>query len=121
MRCGGTSGDDVEVFDVDFGYVALDLVFVLPRTSAQFAFDEEHDSLADVSFSDFGVFPPHDDVVPFGFFGDCDACLVCVGSFVSCEGERCYGLSRSGITDVGVASDISDEDDFVYRHGFRSN
>ena len=111
----------IEGINVDFGHLTLNLIFVLPRTSAELSLYVELRTFANVSLGDFGILAPHHYVVPLGAFGH----LCAIGSSIAALGsgkrERCDSLPGGSVANVGVATDVAYKNYFIYLHIFFCN
>lgn len=99
-----------------FRYIPRDAFFINIVTRAQFAFDVQLVSFADVSFYDFGQPAPEKDAVPFGTLGHLRTAGKRIAGRAGGQTQRGGGHAVVEISHLGILARVADEHNFVERH-----
>src|SRR6266704_1263678 len=116
--CGsafGAASQHAEVIGDDFKTGALLAFLVLPFAGLDAALDEDQRTLLEILLSDFGLFAPHDDLVPLGAL--LALTVFVFVRFVGGERKICDRLAAAGVVCFGITAQSAEENDLGDRHG----
>src|SRR6266566_3909955 len=107
----GAATQHAEVIGHDFKTGALLAFLVLPFAGLDAALDEDQRTLLEILLSDFGLFAPHDDLVPLGAL--LALTVFVFVRFVGGERKICDRLAAAGVARFGIAAQTADENHLI--------
>src|SRR5262249_48229438 len=108
------AAQEAHVLRDDLGDVALVAVLVVVVARADRALDEDLPALTQVLAAVLALLSPDDDVVPLGTL--LALALGVVPHLAGGEGKLAHRPAGAGEADLGIFSEVADEDDLVDRH-----
>ena len=119
--CGvGATSEQLKRIDGDFGSVSLGTGLIGIGACAKTSFDIELSSFPNEFLGHVGILPPGYDIVPFSVFAGFSVTVTVF--FGRCKSKGCnfcrlpsLGISIK-VTYFGVTANVTDQNNFVYRH-----